>query len=244
MIGGRCRLAVAALASGLGVMGGCRAAPLRPPAPALAGAEQALAVLERRDADTRTLTATFEVAVHRADGSAESSRGAVVVERPDRLRLQIFSLGLVTAYDYTVDGDRYRVRRPLDRVEEVGRFDEAPRPARGALGEDLRPLFLRRGRLAEARVEDRGARYRVIVPELAGTREIDVAKQGGRVEHEALYGERGRQVEIDYEDYRPVDGSALPFTIRVVYPVEALSLLIEVERYTRNQPVDPSFFRF
>ena len=238
-------LAVAALAAGLGLLGGCKAAVPPPvPAPALAGAEQALAALERRDAETRTLTATFELMVRGADGSAESTRGAVVVERPDRLRLQIFSLGFVTVYDYTVDGDRYRVRRPLERLEGVGRFGAAPRDASGALGEDLRPLFLRRGRLDEAQVVDAGTRYRVIVPDPAGTREIDVGKQGGRVEHETLYADGRRRVEIDYEDYRPVDGGMLPFTIRVAYPLRAVSLVIEVEHYTRNRPVDPGLFRF
>jgi hypothetical protein len=236
--------AVAALAAGLGLLGGCKAAAPPVPAPAVAGAEQALAALERRDAETRTLTATFELTVRGPDGSAESSRGAVVVERPDRLRMQIFSLGFVTVYDYTVDGDRYRVRRPLERFEEVGRFGEALREASDALGEDLRPLFLNRGRLDEARVVDAGPRYRVIVPDPAGTREIDVAKQWGRVERETLYVEGRRRIEIDYGDYRPVDGSMLPFTIRVAYPLKAVSLVIEVEHYTRNPPVDPGLFRF
>lgn len=227
----------------LGLLAACATAPPAPPR-ALTGAAQVVSALERREAGTRTFTATFDVALRRADGSAESSRGAVSVARPDRLRLQIFSLGFLTAYDLTVDGERFRVRRPLEGLEETGRLGELPK-AGGGLGEALRPLFLPRGRLAEARVLDAGERYRVIVPGPGGgRREIEVAKRSGRVEHETVYAGGRRRLEIDYGDYRSVDGEALPFAIRVADPVESVSLEIEVGHYTRNEPVDPGLFRF
>jgi hypothetical protein len=236
-------LVAAALGCVVGLLAGCAAAP---PAPVrrLTGSEQVVAALERHERETRTFTATFDLASRGADGVTESSRGAVTVSRPDRLRLQIFSLGFVTVYDFTVDGARYRVRRPLEGVDEIGRFGESGSTA-GTLGEALRPLFLREENLPEARVVDAGEYYRVVIPDLGGERrEIDVAKESARVEHEALYADGRARLEIDYADYRSVEGAALPFTIRVRYPQKAISLAIEVRNYTRNEPVDAGLFRF
>ena len=207
-------------------------------------AADALAVLDRRESSTQTLTATFKLTVRRADGGEESSRGAVVVARPDRLRLQIFALGVMTAYDYTANGDRYRARRPLDGKQSVGRFSERVTDPADALGEDLRPLFLGAVDREGAAVRDADDRWIVAVPTAAGRRDIEIAKQDGAVLREALReGGRDRLV-IEYADYRDVDGGAMPFAITVSIPEKQLRVAIEVARYTRNQPVDPQLFEF
>lgn len=242
----RAQLAVAAIGLGLVLAPGCEPRA-RPPAPPVAatGAQEVRALLARRTSETKTMTATFKLELRRADGAAESSRGAVVVVRPDRLRLQIFSFGVMTAYDYTVAGDRYRVRRPLEGVDRIGRFGEPPAGDPSGLGEDLRPLFLPAAPVDSARVEDAGERYRVTLAEQGGRREIDVSKQDGRVELERLYAAGGEpRLAVEYGDYRAVDGFAMPFAIRVRYPAKAVMLVIDVQRYTRNQPVDPRLFEF
>jgi hypothetical protein len=218
---------------------GCHRAAVAPPAPPseVRGAADARRLLADQERETRTLTALFKLAFRRGDGAVDSSRGALVVARPDRLRLQVFSFGMITAYDYTVNGERYRVRRPLERVDHVGRFGE---DAEDALGADLRPLFLRNGDFSRATVSETPDAFVV----RSGDRVIEIAKQGGHVARETIAIGGKPAIVTEYDDYRPVDGFAMPFTIRVAYPAKAATLAIDVERYTRNQPVDDALFRF
>ena len=218
--------------------------PAEVPRPAVGGADEARAVLEQRAAQSRTLTATFEIEIRQSDGRSEKSRGAVVVARPDRLRLQIFTFGVMTAYDFTVAGERYHLRRPLEGVDVVGRFGDEGSRAGIDLGQDLRPLFLLAAPVADARVEDRGDRLRVTVIEPAGRREIEVAKRAGRIASESLFAGEERSIAIEYDDYRAVEGFDMPFSIRVRYPKKAIEVTIAVRAYTRNQPVDPKLFEF
>jgi hypothetical protein len=207
-------------------------------------AAEALAIVERREIDTRTLTATFKIVLRRADGSEEASRGAVVVARPDRLRLQIFSFGVMTAYDFTASGDRFRVRTPVAGGERVGRFGAAAADPQNAFGDDLRPLFLGGGATGRAKAADAGDRFVVSVPEADGRRDVEVSKRDGRIVRETLASDAGTALVIEYSDYREVDGAALPFAVTVTIPAKRLALTIEIARYTRNQPVDPKLFEF
>jgi hypothetical protein len=218
---------------------GCHRAAVAPPAPAaeVHGANDARRVLADQERETRTLTALFKLAFRRGDGAIESSRGALVIARPDRLRLQVFSFGMITAYDYTVNGERYRVRRPLERVDHVGRFGE---DADDALGADLRPLFLRSGDFSKAAVSETPDAFVV----RSGERVIEIAKADGRVARETIAIGGKPAIVTEYGDYRPVDGFAMPFAIRVAYPAKGATLAIDVDRYTRNQPADDALFRF
>jgi outer membrane lipoprotein-sorting protein len=242
MMRGSWQVALAVCAAAL--LGGCSAKPpAAPPRPGVAGADQARAVVERRAAESRTLTATFSIEMRRKDGAAEKSHGAVVVVRPDRLRLQIFSFGVMTAYDFTVAGERYHVRRPLEGIDMVGRFGDAGSRTAIDLGEDLRPLFLA-GPLSGARIEDAGDRFRVIAGEPSGRREIDVDKRDGRIAAERLFTKDEPRITIEYGDYRTVDGLEMPFSIHVHYLQKAVEVAISVSKYTRNQAVDPKLFEF
>jgi hypothetical protein len=220
---------------------------VRPPVPgaAIRGGAEALAIVERRETDTGTLTATFKIVLHRPDGSEEASRGAVVVARPDRLRLQIFSFGVMTTYDFTANGDRFRVRTPFGGGQRIGRFGEtAADGGENALGDDLRPLFLGARGTGRAKVSAVDDRFVVSIPEATGRREIDVSKRDGRIVRETLFAGEEPTLAIDYGDYRDVDGVPLPFAITVAVPAKGLSLAIEIAGYTRNEPVDPKLFEF
>jgi len=239
------RLGRSALAASLLTALGCHRGALPPVrGEAVASDSQAIAIVARREAETPTMTATFQVTVHRPDGTEEGSRGAVVVARPDRLRLQVFSFGVMTAYDYTVNGDRYRVRRPLERVETVGRFGDAGSAEAGAFGADLRPLFLSAAAAGSASARDAGDHFVVVVGEQGGRREIEVSKRYGSITREAVYRDADLRIVIDYRDYRFVDGAALPFVVEVTYSEKSARLTIRVAHYTRNQPVDPHLFEF
>jgi hypothetical protein len=249
-VGGLAALGVAALLSAAchrlasperahGVQG---AEAATPSSRAPASAADVVRLLEEREAETQTLTATFKLVLHRGDGTEESSRGALVVARPDRLRLQVLSFGMVTTYDYTVRGDRFRVRRPLEGVEKTGRFADGADA--DALGGDLRPLFLHAGKLAEARVSESGESFLVAIDEGTASRLIEVAKRDGRIARETLSAGGTVRVASEYSDYRAVDGVALPYRIRVTYPAKNVTLAIDVDRYTRNPPVADDLFDF
>lgn len=234
---------------------GCSLA-VRPPPPGepVKSTAEAIAVVARRESDTRTVTATFQFTIHRPDGTEEGSRGAVVVARPDRLRLQIFSFGVMTAYDYTVNGDRYRARRPLEGIDKTGRFGEAGGGAGADLAAngseerqplpDLRPLFLPPTTGRSTVVRDGGDRYVVAVGRRGARREIEVAKRDGLVSRETLFAGAEPRAVIRYDDYQPVDGVSLPFAIEVAYPEKSVRVSIRMTRYTRNQPIDPKLFEF
>lgn len=211
------------------------------PLPPRVGADS-LETLRARERATRTLTASFRVTVEKPDGASETSRGALVVARPDRLRLQIFSLGVLTVYDFTVAGDRFRVRLPLEGVDRRGRFSDVAPADRALLRFDLRPLFLGAD-LDGARAEEHGDRVVVSTPE----RRLELAKDTGRVLEEIVFtGGEGTapRLEARYDDYRPVGGVELPHRIAVEYPREHVRLTIEVSSYTRDEPVDDGLFRF
>ena len=217
----------------------------RPVAPqaAIRSGEEAAAIVAARDVDTRTLRATFHLVLRRPDGSEEASRGAVVVARPDRLRLQIFSFGVVTAYDYTANGERYRIREPLSGVQRVGRFDAAE-DERGVLGDDLRPLFLAPMPSTARTVRDGGDRYLVASPSPEGRRIAEVSKRSGAIERETLLVGDSPRLVIEYADFRDVDDVSMPFAIDVTLPGRGTSLAIAVTRYVRNTPVDAGLFEF
>ncbi len=235
-----------ALAAVLGLLAGCFARAPKPsaPAPAIATDHEARGIVEERSRQTHTLTATFDIEMHAADGKSEKNRGAVVVARPDHLRLQVFTFGVMTAYDFTVAGERYRVRRPLEGLDRTGRFGDAASRGTVDLGQDLRPLFLLADAKGATRIEDAGDHFRVTLAEPGGGRAVDVRKSDGRIVAESLLAADGPRVAIEYSDFRPVDGYPMPFSITVRYAKTAVVVKIAVRSYTRNQPVDPKLFEF
>lgn len=235
------RAAPALVAVALAV-GGCARSVAPPPLPAAVLApEAALRELVERERATRTLTAFFRVTVRKPDGTSESSRGALAIRRPDRLRLQIFSLGVLTAYDFTAVGDRYRVRLPLEGTTVSGRFGD-PGEREDLLRYDLRPLFLGRERLAAGELRTDGDRIRVEAETVDGWRRAEIDARTG-----ALVGEEwGRgavtTLRASYADPRLVDGEPLPHRIRVEWIPTGVTLEIEIAEYGRNRPIREATF--
>lgn len=222
-----------------------RALPPSPPSPtqvAPRDAAEAVAIVERRDREVETLKALFRLVVRKADGTLETSRGALAVAPPDRLRLQIYSAGLVTAYDYTVNGDRFRTRRPLGGVQQTGRFSEPKSGEDVAAPYDLRPLFLRPAGSGLGRVEETAEIYRVILGPGDERREVAVSKRSGEIVGETLYAGGKPRLRARYRQYRDTGRGWLPYRIDIEYLAEAVTLEIEITSYKRNEPVVPELF--
>lgn len=223
----------------LGLLTGCALLwprpPLPPPTP---DAATARAVAERRDEESRTLSASFRITVKRRDGETESARGALAVARPDRLRLQLFSLGFLTVFDYTVNGDRYRIRQQGKSGIRYGTVgdDRTLAPAQW-----LARLFLGggRGTLEIRRVEDG---YVVERRERGGRRELFVPDDAAVVREETLRVEGRVLLHARYGDFSKVDGAWLPRSIEAEAPAAGVTLSIAVDEYERNRPIADDVF--
>ena len=240
------RLRIVSVAA-LVVLAACRGAGPLPALriPGLGTERDAAAVLAeaaRRERETESLRALFKVTVRRADGKTESSRGALAVRPPDRLRLQIFSLGVMTVYDYTANGERYRVRFPLEGRTEIGRFDE-PR-AKELLRYDLRPLFLGRTDLEDADATVEGDRVNALIRNGTSSRRLVLARTDAAILEEEWGEGADTLLRARYADHRWIEGVPLPFRITVESPPTGVTLEIEVSEYKRNEAVREATFDF
>lgn len=223
-------------------VGGCGRRSAPPPLPAAVLApEAALRELVERERATETLTAFFRVTVRKPDGTSEASRGALAIRRPDRLRLQIFSLGVLTAYDFTAVGDRYRVRLPLDGTTVSGRFGD-PVEREDLLRYDLRPLFLGRERLAAGAPRAVGERIRVEAATDDGWRRAEIDARTGLLVGEEWGRGEATALRASYAESRLVDGEPMPHRIRVEWIPTGVTLEIEVTEYGRNRPIREATF--
>ena len=215
--------------------------------PGLGGDREASAVLAeaaRREAETQSLTALFKVTVRRADGGVDSSRGALAVRPPDRLRLQIFSLGVMTVYDYTANGERFRVRFPLEGRTETGRFDELAATRTDLLRYDLRPLFLGRAGLEDADAEVAGDEVTATMRGADTTRRVTLARTDAALLAEEWAKNGKTLLRASYADHRWVEGAPLPYRITVESTDTGIKLEIEVSEYKRNQAIREAMFDF
>jgi hypothetical protein len=215
--------------------------------PGLGGGREVSAVLAeaaRRERETESLKVSFKVTLRRADGPTESSRGAVAVRPPDRLRLQIFSLGVMTVYDYTANGERYRVRMPLEGRTEVGRFDELAAAKSDLLRYDLRPLFLGRTGLEDAEAAVEGE---VVVATLRtgpAWRRVTLARTDAAVLAEEWGTGDESLLRASYADHRWVEDAPLPYRIEVESPPSGVTLEIDITELERNAPLRDAMFDF
>lgn len=204
---------------------------------------EALAIVARRAADTETLRALFRVTVRRGE-TAETSRGALLLARPDRFRLQIFSFGVITVYDYTVNGDRFRVRSPLAGTMRTGQTRELADLDPALRRYDLAALFLGEEVGSGSTVREARDRFVIVSKNDGHERRIAVSKRTGAVVAETVRDGKGPVLRAEYRDARPVDGVPLPHEIAVEFPADGTRLEVEIQSYERNQPVDDELFRF
>ena len=206
-----------------------------PPTP---GVEAARAIVERRDEESQTLTALFRIAVRTGGGAGESARGALAVARPDRLRLQIFSRGFLTVFDYTVNGDRYRLRQ-----------QGAPGIRYGTVGDDrsllpvqwLARLFLGDG-AGPIEVREVEAGFVLVRRERDGTRELLVPRDAAVIREETIREDGRVMLHARYDDFSKVDGVWLPGSIVAEAPTAGVTLSIDVQEYELNQRIDEDIF--
>ncbi|MBI1814003.1 MAG: hypothetical protein HYR72_03415 [Deltaproteobacteria bacterium] len=198
-----------------------------------------------REEQITSLRARFTAESRRGD-ERHTTTGVLLVKKPDRFRLRMLLPIGFTVFDYVRTGAHSQVSLPLeDRVI----VDPPPDGALPFSQADFAEAFLR-GQAAfpgacapsSSVSNDHGA---VIVCREAGqiVREIRLDASAATIREETSYEAGQPRMIIGYDDYREIDGVALPFHITMRYPARDLAVDIAVQRYEVNPALRDDLFR-
>jgi outer membrane biogenesis lipoprotein LolB len=199
-----------------------------------------LAAVRAREDQVRSLRARFS-SVARTSGGERTADGVLLIAKPDRFRLRLMLPFGFTVFDYLNVGEQTWTALPLADAQardQVGEFSPFSR-------DDLGQAFLRGAHAFPGRCEA-----------AAGSGEsVGVScREGGALRRTLLIGPHGITQEtsyedgvprlvIHYDDYRTVDGTALPFRIRLEYPQRQQSVDISIDRYEVNPALSDTLFQ-
>jgi outer membrane biogenesis lipoprotein LolB len=221
---------------------GCAAE--RPPAALLpSDPAELLAAIRAREEAVRTLRARFRVEMQ-VDGERRSAGGVLLVAKPDRVRLRLMMPFGLTMFDLLSRDGEVRTSFPLRRDETSDSKDEIPWFA----WEDVGSLFLRGanafpGTCRPIGADERALRFLCRSAGGSAARVIEIEPREGTILREVSYEEEAARLAVDYADYRVVQDTALPFDIRLHYPMRSQSVHIVAERYEVNPELSDDLFR-
>lgn len=181
-------------------------------------------------AQVDTLSATVSMSLRTAEKNL-AGRGALVFQRPDRLRLVLLSPFGTTVMDTLVEGDRLSVVYPGSGVVFQGRFNELP-PGNGQQGlallrwvmdSDLPATAPRQGEYR--RVGERGAQETLLI------------RDGVVVEKSLASGERVR-----YRNHAVLSGALLPQEL-LLEAASGERIRLTLEESEVNQPLELEAFQ-
>jgi len=218
--------------------------PVMPPSACGASAEAALACAQQREAAITTLRSVF-TATSEHNGDRYTTRGVLVVSKPDRFRLRLMLPVGLTIFDCVGRDGHLHLSLPLqDRHDDAAGAAPAPLPFQYA---DLAQAFLRGahafpGACVAARHSDAvvvhcgdagGRRWQMLVLDPTST----------FIREEVSYDDAAPRLTLRYEDYQPTNGTWLPRRIVLASPQHAVSLDIVVERYEINPDLSADLFQ-
>lgn len=216
----------------LALLSGCATKP--PPAPtAIASAEplEVVAAVVRREQGVRTLRARFHAVVNAGEQEHNAS-GVLVVSKPDRFRMRLFSPFGLTVFDYVQIADRSWVSQPLRQRAPGERDDSLAMFSQDGMGAVFlsRYAFAREACQANARVVVCRENDRVVTFDL---------------DHQVIQSERRQlsdqgEITIAYSDHRVVDGMPLPFLI--VVSTARVRVEVRIDAYEVNPELSPEIF--
>ncbi len=231
------------IAFALSLLAAC-AAPVQRPGPvAAADPEAVFAAVRAREDRLVTMRARF-TADSRRGREHHSTDGVLLVKKPDRFRLRMMlPLGL-TVFDFVQAGQREQLTLPLQGRVVSGTPPADLMPMSQA---DLDEAFLRGPAAFPGTCVARAAAPALVVVvcrDQSGNvlRRIAVERATATITQEVSYDQGRPHLVLRYDDYRQVDGTALPYHIEMLYPGGDLSLAIEIERYEVNPPLPDRLF--
>jgi outer membrane lipoprotein-sorting protein len=243
----------------LGVLAGCGAAPIRPPADALTSAAPLWQAIDARDDQAVTARIRASVEVFSADGRARV-RQVLLVGGPGRFRIETLSpvdttLSVIACDGerliyYDVDGGRFYAGAPTaQNLARVARLPLDPTDLTRLLlgGPPVDPSTQAAADWALAWDEQLGAyRLRRTEPD-AGRLDVWVRHASWTTVAARLTDAAGgRRLELTSADVRPVESDGVRIDVarrlRIVMPHEQVDLSIEVDRYDLNPNLPPTLF--
>ena len=218
--------------------------PAMPPPACGVSAEAALACAQQREEAITTLRSVF-TATSEHNGDRYTTRGVLLVSKPDRFRLRLMLPVGFTVFDCIGSDGHLHLSLPLHgRHDDAGGGTSAPLPFQYA---DLAEAFLRGAHaFPGACVAARDSDEVVVQCGDAGVRRwrrlvLDPASTF--IRDEISYGDAALLLTLRYEDYQPTDGIWLPRRIILASPRSSVSLDIVVERYEINPDLPADLFQ-
>lgn len=200
------------------------------------------AAVRSREAEVQTLRARFAARVHRG-AEVRRADGVLLVKKPDRFRLRLFSTFGLTVFDYTSWETHDRMELPLEgkRFADAEIADHSPfSPA------DMRHVFLRTTEPGAARCSAQSVGGETVVDcrdaEGQTARLIRIQNTTRAVAQEIRFVAGQPDLIMQFDDYRRVEAVDLPFKIDLIYPEKDVHLEIAVRSYEVNPMLADSLF--
>ncbi len=216
-------------------MAGCaeRVVPAGPDVPLSVDADTVVAILRERDQAVHRLRVLFDADL-RSPQQNRSASGVLLVDKPDRFRLRLFSPFGISVFDYIADGVRRQMTLPMEG--KIYRDTEIDRHAAFS-PHTLRQAFLRDLDSAGCRTstEENSVILRCKESRGAKDRTYTISRQTADLEWEQIEG-----ANIRYEDFRIEQGIRLPYRIEIQEPRS--ELFIRVRRYEVNPDLSDDLF--
>jgi len=229
---------------------------------------QLLEFLTQRSEQIKSLAAT--VLLDLSKGGAKSgaldeyrqTRGSVVIDRPNHIRVQVqMPLVGTTVATMASDGQQYRLYIPIKNqfaIQDVN----APVDPKNSLS-SLRPQIFLDGLFVDIRnyLNKVGVKpgfeeavlgvhsYYVVQffategSELQLLEKIWIDRTDLEVSRKQIFGKDGRlETDVEFQDYRREGDIPYPKSIMIRRPIEDLAVKLTFERTTMNQPLDAKVF--
>jgi len=224
--------------------------------------------LEAKSKQVQTLKGSMNIEV--SGGGPKSgvvteyheTRGAIVVERPNNIRVQVqLPLVSTTVANMVSDGRQYRVYLPLEKQYMVGDVDAPPSAANTI--KDLRPQQFMAGLFVDIRQYLENPQVKSTFEESSeGVRSfyvfsfIDVGGAEARtlekiwidrldlqVGRKQVFGKDGRiEVDARYSDYKPMNGVPFPQSVVLQLPLQDYTVKMTFQNATINEAVPDNAF--
>jgi len=207
----------------------------------LLGLEDGLRRFQQREAIPSTLRVRFAATV--SAPNARRAQGVLVVRRPDRLRLRLWSPFGLTVLDYVRAAETATLLLPL---EGLVLRDAAIDTASSFSPSAFVPAFLLERRPAASNCRVDGPWIDCHDGTGGAERALRIDRRDGSLRRETIIRQGRPDLMLHYDDYRETGGVWLPYRIEATAAGSSAratpELRIEVEAYELNPALDESVF--
>jgi outer membrane lipoprotein-sorting protein len=222
--------------------------------------------LQEKSRQIQTLTGTVLLDLSKGDAKAgildqyRQTKGYVVVDRPDHIKVQVPIL-LTTIAVMVSDGQQYRVLFPIQHQFAIRNIDEPISPKSSF--SDLRPQIFLDGLFVDVNRFVDNTNVRPLFKEYVegihsyyifgfvdvGNREAELLQEiwidrtDLQVARKLIFGKDGRvETDVKYENYHASSGIPVPQVITIHRPAEDFTVKMTFQQTTLNQKLGDGIF--